>query len=178
MSSYPLAVNRIRTEHLKFPDRGGKFGPNVRGSKGHYGWDLVASPGTSVFSVGAGTVAFVHTGIPGYGTVVQLKFKHGSTDYWALYAHLSTTWVKKGQIVGQGQVIGNTGRTGNARGEPPHLHFEIAKDPSLKRGRRNQIDPSIVLGPFLNEYSAGEATYRESDFELNLDAYEILNHTA
>src|SRR5579863_10083741 len=97
MSSYPLAMNRIRTENLKFPDKGGKFGPHVRGSKGHFGWDLVALPGTSVFSVGTGQISFVQKAVPGYGTVIQLKFVHGAKTYWALYAHLSMVWVDIGQ---------------------------------------------------------------------------------
>lgn len=70
MSSYPLAVNRIRTAHLKFPDKGGKFGPKVRGNRGHFGWDLVALPGTSVFSVGTGIISFVENNVPGYGTAI------------------------------------------------------------------------------------------------------------
>ena len=180
MSSYPLAVNRIRTAHLKFPETGGKFGSKARGSRGHFGWDLVALPGTPVFSIASGIITFVNENVPDYGAVIQLKFVHGSKTYWALYAHLSTTiWVHVGQSVSQGQVIGNTGSSGrSAKGEPPHLHFEIATSRDLKRGRRNQIDPSIVLGTFLNDHRAGDAIYRESDFELNLDGYLTLTHTA
>ena len=116
--------------------------------------------------------------MPGYGTVIQLKFVHGQNTYGALYAHLSATWVYEKQMVDQGVVLGYTGNSGNAKGEPPHLHFEIATDYHLNKGRRNQIDPSAVLGTFLNDHAAGQGVYRESDFDLNLDAYTVLSRTA
>jgi murein DD-endopeptidase MepM/ murein hydrolase activator NlpD len=178
VGSYPMAINKIRTEHLKFPEKGGKFGPHVRGSKGHYGWDMSASPGTPVFAVGPGEITLVAPSVPGYGTIIQLKFLKGSRHYWALYAHLSSTWVKRGEKVSEGQMIGCTGRTGNARGEPPHLHFEVATDASLKKKRRNQIDPSAILGTFLKENAAGEAVVRETQYEIDIDTYLQRAHTA
>ena len=44
-----------------------------------------------------------------------------------MYAHLSSTYVKTGQEVKAGQVIGRQGDTGNATGE--HLHFEVVVNP-------------------------------------------------
>jgi murein DD-endopeptidase MepM/ murein hydrolase activator NlpD len=40
-----------------------------------------------------------------------------------VYAHLSRINVRKGQSIGQGQIVGAVGQTGWATG--PHLHFEF-----------------------------------------------------
>ena len=53
-----------------------------------------------------------------------------------IYAHCKTLYVKKGDIITQGQKIGEVGQTGNATG--PHLHFEIRK-----AGRK--VNPEYVM---------------------------------
>ncbi len=61
-----------------------------------------------------------YRGHPTYGGMVRIRHEDG-TD--ALYAHLSEKYIKEGQHVAQGDVIGREGRTGSATGE--HLHFEL-----------------------------------------------------
>ncbi len=61
-----------------------------------------------------------YRGHPTYGGMVRIRHEDG-TD--ALYAHLSAKYVKEGQRVAQGDVIGREGQTGSATGE--HLHFEL-----------------------------------------------------
>lgn len=162
--SYPLKFNVIRTEALLFPSTGGKFGPHARGSRAHAGWDLKANIGTPVHAVGPGTVTLVRSQVRGYGTIVQLKFLRGSTHYWALYAHLARVVVRPGDVVTDGAMVGYTGNTGNALGQPPHLHFEVAMDSSLSKGRSNQIDPAGVLGDFLRDNPAGSAIVVERSY--------------
>lgn len=53
-----------------------------------------------------------------------------------LYAHCSKIYVKKGQSIKQGQLIGKVGSTGNVTG--PHLHFEI-------RRNNRYVDPDLIL---------------------------------
>jgi ABC-type transport system substrate-binding protein len=58
--------------------------------------------------------------IGGYGKTIIVRHKYG---YKTLYAHLSSIFVKVGQYVKQGQIIGRSGNTGFSTG--PHLHFGI-----------------------------------------------------
>lgn len=86
----------------------------------HAGTDLAAPLGTPVLAAYAGRVAIADF-LGGYGLAVALE--HGKGNHQTLYAHLSEIFVKPGEIVSQGAVIGRVGSTGNSTG--PHLHFEF-----------------------------------------------------
>ncbi|GAA2487955.1 M23 family metallopeptidase [Streptomyces gobitricini] len=87
-------------------------------SGSHTGIDFHAASGTSVVSVGAGTV--VEAGWGGaYGNNVVIRMNDGT---YTQYGHLSSVSVSAGQTVMPGQQIGLAGSTGNSSG--PHLHFE------------------------------------------------------
>ncbi|MBV1941468.1 transglycosylase family protein [Streptomyces sp. BV286] len=105
-------------------------------SKGyHTGVDFPVPTGTSVMSVGAGSVVTAGWGGSfGYQVVVR----HGDGRY-SQYAHLSAISVKAGQSVGGGQRIGRSGSTGNSSG--PHLHFEVRTGP----GFGSDVDPIAYL---------------------------------
>ncbi|MEV6249743.1 LysM peptidoglycan-binding domain-containing M23 family metallopeptidase [Streptomyces sp. NPDC051742] len=97
----------------------------------HTGADFIASSGTTVRAVGAGTV--VSAGWSGaYGNEVVIQHADGN---YSQYAHLSSLAVSSGQAVTGGQQIGLSGSTGNSTG--PHLHFEIRTSPSYG----SDIDP-------------------------------------
>ncbi|MFF4172971.1 peptidoglycan DD-metalloendopeptidase family protein [Streptomyces sp. NPDC001744] len=101
----------------------------------HTGVDFIASSGTTVRAVGAGTV--VSAGWSGsYGNEVVIKHADGK---YSQYAHLSSLAVSAGQSVTGGQQIGLSGSTGNSTG--PHLHFEIRTSPSYG----SDIDPLAYL---------------------------------
>ncbi|MGW9435892.1 M23 family metallopeptidase [Streptomyces sp. NPDC055607] len=101
----------------------------------HTGVDFIASSGTTVRAVGAGTV--VSAGWSGsYGNEVVIKHEDGN---YSQYAHLSSLSVSAGQSVSGGQQIGLSGSTGNSTG--PHLHFEIRTTPSYG----SDIDPLAYL---------------------------------
>ncbi|OKK22418.1 peptidase [Streptomyces sp. CB00455] len=97
----------------------------------HTGVDFVASTGTTVKAVGAGTVVSAGWG-GAYGNEVVIRHADGK---YSQYGHLSSLSVSTGQSVTAGQRIGLSGATGNVTG--PHLHFEIRTGPSYG----SDIDP-------------------------------------
>lgn len=86
----------------------------------HTGTDLAAPLGTPVLAAFAGQVAIADF-LGGYGLAIALNHQKGSQQ--SLYGHLSEIFVKQGDWVKQGDVIGRVGNTGNSTG--PHLHFEF-----------------------------------------------------
>jgi len=86
----------------------------------HSGTDLAAPMGTPVLAAYAGQVVLADL-LGGYGLAVALEHNKGTAQ--TLYAHLSEIFVKSGEVVKQGDVIGRVGSTGNSTG--PHLHFEF-----------------------------------------------------
>ncbi len=86
----------------------------------HRAIDIAAPQGTPVTAADRGVVLRAGWNQQGYGQFVIIDHK---IDYLTLYAHLDRILVKEGEVVGQGQVIGTVGSTGNSTG--PHLHFEI-----------------------------------------------------
>ena len=88
--------------------------------KFHTGTDLGAPTGTPVVATYAGQVAIADW-LGGYGVTVVLDHQKKSLE--TLYGHLSEIFVKPGEFVQQGEVIGRVGNTGMSTG--PHLHFEM-----------------------------------------------------
>ena len=85
----------------------------------HSGIDIAAPNGTPVKAPAGGEV--IYDGwLRGYGRVVVLDHGRG---YSTLYAHLSASLVKEGQVVKSGATIAKVGKTGNTTGY--HLHFEV-----------------------------------------------------
>ncbi|WP_456397802.1 peptidoglycan DD-metalloendopeptidase family protein [Desulfurobacterium sp.] len=85
----------------------------------HPGVDIANKPGTPVRVTADGKV--IRAGWwAGWGKVVLVKHPSG---YITIYAHLRRIFVKPGQKVKLGQVIGEMGNTGRSTG--PHLHYGI-----------------------------------------------------
>jgi len=85
----------------------------------HAGTDLGAPLGTPVVAAVSGQVVTADL-VGGYGLTVILQHEKGTEE--SLYGHLSEIFVRPGDEVEQGTVIGRVGSTGNSTG--PHLHFE------------------------------------------------------
>ena len=94
----------------------------------HEGVDLTAPTGTSVYATGNGTVSQSQVR-NGYGELIEIDHGFG---YKTRYAHLSARFVKPGDKVTRGQVIGEVGNTGVSSG--PHLHYEV-------RYRESTVNP-------------------------------------
>jgi murein DD-endopeptidase MepM/ murein hydrolase activator NlpD len=85
----------------------------------HTGIDLAVPVGTPVHSVGSGKVVFAgYSGSYGYAVTI-----HMADGRYTLFAHLSKIDVKAGEQVGAGDLVGESGASGNVTG--PHLHFEV-----------------------------------------------------
>ncbi len=98
---------------------GNRMHPILKRNILHSGIDIAAPNGTPVKAAAPGEV--IYDGwLRGYGRVVVLDHGRG---YSTLYAHLSASLVKEGQVVKNGAVIARVGKTGNTTGY--HLHFEV-----------------------------------------------------
>ncbi len=88
----------------------------------HAGSDLPASMKDGSYAMEAGKVIEVSysRANTGWGTYVKIEHKNG---YYSLYAHHEKIFVKAGDRVVKGQLLGCVGSTGASTG--PHLHFEI-----------------------------------------------------
>jgi murein DD-endopeptidase MepM/ murein hydrolase activator NlpD len=93
--------------------------PHCPGGHTHTGVDLAVSAGTPVRAAATG-VARVVRSATGYGLHVVVD--HGG-GVISIYGHLSVVVVPDSSVVGEGEVIGAVGSTGNSTG--PHLHFEL-----------------------------------------------------
>jgi murein DD-endopeptidase MepM/ murein hydrolase activator NlpD len=136
--------------HLNYPF-GGTMGRGVRtaGHRNHAGWDLYAEPNSPAFAISDGRI--VQTGMMhGYGNIVLLEFEYQYRTLYALYAHLTSAAFHPvdGEPfeVTEGTRVALTGTTGNAIGEPPHLHFEIWTKRNVGHFPDGRISPGEVLG--------------------------------
>ena len=93
--------------------------PLYGSSKFHAGLDFAAAQGTPVFATADGKIGSAERK-PDYGNCIDID--HGY-NYLTRYAHLSEVFVKPGQEVKRGQLIGRVGSTGKSTG--PHLHYEV-----------------------------------------------------
>ena len=99
----------------------------------HYGLDFAQDEGAPVKAMINGTVTLAETDL--YYTGGTLIFDHGH-GISTLYMHLNEIFVKKGQKVKQGEVIGTVGATGRATG----AHLDVRLNWFGVR-----LDPATVL---------------------------------
>jgi len=84
----------------------------------HAGIDIANGTGTPIRAARAGTVILAGWN-GGYGNCIVID--HGG-GFSTLYGHMTRLRASEGQRVGQGELIGDMGSTGNSTGS--HLHFE------------------------------------------------------
>lgn len=89
------------------------------GGRTHKGNDIFNAFGTPNVAILSGRIEHNMDDLGGIG--VNLFADDGNMYY---YAHLSA-WAGENRRVNQGDVIGYTGASGNAKGGSPHTHFEI-----------------------------------------------------
>lgn len=103
------------------------------GTQFHNGLDLAVPVGTKVVAAKSGKViTSAQDGTNGNYIIIEHADKSRTS-----FAHLSYRYVKNGDKVRQGQLLGLTGNTGKSTG--PHVHI-VYKDPN-----GNTQDPEKVL---------------------------------
>jgi murein DD-endopeptidase MepM/ murein hydrolase activator NlpD len=109
----------------------------------HHGDDIFAPLGAPLLAVADGTLFSVGWNDIG-GLRLWLRDGAGNEFY---YAHLSALSTKAldGAVVQAGDVIGFVGNTGDAKGTPYHLHFEIHPVSQLYLGYDGAVDPTKYL---------------------------------
>ncbi|MBI5449510.1 M23 family metallopeptidase [Candidatus Gottesmanbacteria bacterium] len=88
----------------------------------HNAFDIANPAAPGIAAAGEGVVTLVEYLRWGYGQHIIVDHGGGIST---LYAHLSEIYVKAGDRVGRGQVIGRMGSTGRSTGT--HLHFEVRR---------------------------------------------------
>jgi murein DD-endopeptidase MepM/ murein hydrolase activator NlpD len=123
------------------------------GKRPHQGWDLWAPVGTPIYAVADGVIEFAKTNAGDYGSQICMSFanpQNPEQTLYAFYAHLSQIYVVAKIFVGEGELLGLTGKSGNASGfksiEDQHLHFEIRDAAAPGKGLKNRIDPAKFFG--------------------------------
>jgi len=97
--------------------------PRDGGRRRHQGIDLLAPAGTPVVAVASGHIIRLSNTDRGRGGIsLWLRDRRGTAYY---YAHNHHNLVRRGQRVRAGQLLARVGASGNAKGGPSHLHFQI-----------------------------------------------------
>ena len=121
----PLKFGARITSHFSYA----RFHPILKTRRPHLGIDYGAPVGTPVQTIGSGRVIFAGRK-GGEGNLVQITHANG---YETMYLHLSKMFVRTGEHVEIGKVIGLVGSTGLSTG--PHLDFRF-----LQRGKYKNFE--------------------------------------
>jgi murein DD-endopeptidase MepM/ murein hydrolase activator NlpD len=119
------------------------FADHIKRGSVNPGVDYAVAIGTDVFAVADGVVD---------GTTVTYDGAGGrmiwlNCDGWLVdYLHLSRIFVKKGEKVTRGQVIGKSGASGKGslKGYGAHLHLSIRKGRKHVQGKGNKDFVAIL----------------------------------
>lgn len=99
----------------------------------HVGLDIAAPVGTPVRAAADGVVSLAKADMVLTGKTVVLEHGFGLDS---VYIHLNAIKVKEGQILRQGDIIGEVGKSGRTNG--PHLHFGIT-------WYNTRLDPQTIM---------------------------------
>jgi hypothetical protein len=134
--NYPFEKEQVVTQ--EFGENAGNYAQY--GMVAHNGIDFGCPRGTNVLAAAEGVVERADFDDNGYGFYIQIAHADGLTT---VYAHLGQIRVQPHNTVKAGQLIGQSGSTGNSTG--PHLHFEVRRKGLEKNGYWGAIDPRPLL---------------------------------
>lgn len=154
----PIEFSRVSSGFSK-----SRFHPVLNKWRAHKGVDYAAPIGTKVKVTSDGVVSFVGRQ-GGYGNVVMVNHQGNFTT---VYGHLSrfAGGIRKGQRLGQGQIVGYVGMTGLASG--PHLHYEF------KQGgiQRDPLKVALPDGKPVGKAQMEAFSERTSELFARLDTF-------
>lgn len=153
----PIEFSRVSSGFSK-----SRFHPVLNKWRAHKGVDYAAPIGTKVKVTSDGVVSFVGKQ-GGYGNVVMVNHQGNFTT---VYGHLSrfAGGIKKGQRLGQGQIVGYVGMTGLASG--PHLHYEFKQSGV----QRDPLKVALPDGKPVSEAQMDAFTEKTGELFARLDA--------
>ena len=154
----PLEFSRVSSVFSK-----SRFHPILNKWRSHKGVDYAAPIGTKVKVTSDGVVSFVGNQ-GGYGNVVMVTHQGHFTT---VYGHLSrfASGLRKGQRLGQGQIVGYVGMTGMTTG--PHLHYEF----KLNGIQRDPLKVALPDGKPISESQKTSFADRTRDLFGQLDTF-------
>lgn len=159
---FPLAIPAPITSFF-----GWRTHPITGDARMHSGTDIGAPMGTPVIAALAGRV-LLSDFLGGYGMTIALEHSDGTQQ--TLYGHLSEIFVKPGEMIQQGAVIGRVGSTGNSTG--PHLHFELRQ---LTEAGWMAMDAGQQLETTMGELVNALKVTQPSQLALKTDALKTVN---
>ncbi len=139
----------------------------------HLGVDIVAHAETKIFAIGRGTVVYskLHPGefsetgeikIRNWGGIIIIAHKNPKTKekFYSLYGHLGRRFVKKGDFIEIGDIIGKIGKSmseSNGGWRQEHLHFGIYQGPFHQK---------VLPGYYKGETGTGEPRFWKEPIEF------------
>jgi murein DD-endopeptidase MepM/ murein hydrolase activator NlpD len=99
----------------------------------HFGLDIAAPTGEAVYAPAGGIITMAHPDLYYSGGTIVLDHGQGLSSS---FLHLSKVAVKEGDIVKQGDKIGEVGATGRATG--PHLDWRM-------NWLNKRVDPQVLV---------------------------------
>jgi murein DD-endopeptidase MepM/ murein hydrolase activator NlpD len=129
--------------HLYWPLKGRLLSGYGRQDEGRFndGLNIAAAAGTPIQAAADGKVVYVGNDVPAYGNLVLLEHANG---WVTAYGHMEAVYVKRGESVRHGVMIGRVGATGKVA--EAQLHFQ------LRQGKQ-PVDPA----PFLPKMTVSAA---------------------
>ncbi len=123
LASIP-AIQPVANKDLKrmASGYGMRIHPIYKTRRMHWGMDFSAPQGSNIYATGDGIVKTAKRSRKGFGNHIEIDHGFG---YETLYAHMNKFFVRIGQKVKRGDLIGLIGSTGSSTA--PHLHYEVKK---------------------------------------------------
>jgi murein DD-endopeptidase MepM/ murein hydrolase activator NlpD len=137
-------LDRVKSEARRYPidsplqgsETTSRFGyrkdPLLGTQAFHSGIDFRADIGHHIKAPASGVVISAERS-GGYGNMVEVRHKSGIVTR---YGHMNSIYVRQGDSIDAGSVLGEVGNTGRSTG--PHLHYEVRID-------GNPVDPARYL---------------------------------